>query len=226
MLLHCASGFFGYGQYPFQFQQSQNSVNVTALWKIQFVISTSGLNPWVNLWWSNQRSCMSFPWLVFQETWMNMTLHATVVIYVQKCMRLLKYMNEISIFKRQWSEENSFLFYCVIHISSHRYEHWPIFMQHVLRFDCLEVKLWYVLNISPCRYQLKCSLWVLKCFMQLFRWQNLKQTGTFLANALLYSQMSDSLRLYDTMRQQRKGTILTHLGCIQIPICTPAGCGG
>lgn len=55
---------------------------------------------------------------------MNMTLHATVMIYVQTQCAFVNYINEIRMLKRQWSEEKSFFFLnCVIHISSHRYAH-------------------------------------------------------------------------------------------------------
>lgn len=70
---------------------------------------------------------------------MNMTMHATVVIYMQKSVPLLKYINEISILKRKISKDCFILFfYFVIHISSHRYAHWPTFMQYVLHYDCLD----------------------------------------------------------------------------------------
>lgn len=41
---------------------------------------------------------------------MNMTMHATVVIYMQKSVPLLKHINEISILKRQLSKDFYFFF--------------------------------------------------------------------------------------------------------------------
>lgn len=63
-------------------------------------------------------------------------LHASAVIYRHKSVPLLKYINGISILKRQ-AIRRKFFFNCVIHISSPRYTPWPAFMQYVLGYDCL-----------------------------------------------------------------------------------------
>lgn len=62
---------------------------MTALWKIQFAIAATVFNLWVVLCCSKQLCSIHSLWLVFQKTYMCMTLHGMSMIHMQKWIMII-----------------------------------------------------------------------------------------------------------------------------------------